>query len=114
MCWSTAPRRCSPLTTGSSASVQVTTTDAVASIHVGRHRIVFSTPDDFATMHPELDFDPSFPLPGIVSLEFRIDRRERTAECLTRRQVPFSAMPDGSLAVAADIADGAILFFAEG
>ncbi len=93
--------------------VQVTTTDAVASVHIGRHRIVFSTPDDFATMHPGLDFDPSFPLPGIVSLEFRIDRRERAAECLTRRQVPFVAMPDGSLAVAAEATDGAILFFAE-
>ena len=94
--------------------VQVTTTDAVASVHVGRHRIVFSTPDDFATMHPGLDLDPNFPLPGIVSLDFRIDRRERAAEWLTRRQVPFAAMPDGSLAIAADIADGAILLFAEG
>src|SRR6266566_9321809 len=31
---------------------QVTTTDAVACVHVGRHRIVFSTPDDFLAMHP--------------------------------------------------------------
>jgi catechol 2,3-dioxygenase-like lactoylglutathione lyase family enzyme len=91
--------------------VQVTTTDAVASVHVGRHSIVFSTPDDFATMHPGLDLDPNFPLPGIVSIEFRIDRQDRAADWLRRQQVPFVAMPDGSLAVAAAAADGAIVFF---
>ena len=41
---------------------QVTTTDAVVSIHVGRHRIVFSTPDDFVAMHPTLELASDFPL----------------------------------------------------
>jgi hypothetical protein len=49
---------------------QVTTTDAVACIHVGRHRIVFSTPDDFSTMHPALDLDRDFPLPRTISLSW--------------------------------------------
>lgn len=90
---------------------QVTTTDAVASVHAGPHRIVFSTPDDFSTMYPALDVAPDFALPGIVSAEFAVARREDTADCLTRRQVSFEELPDGSLVVPAREASGAILFF---
>ncbi len=94
--------------------VQVTTTDAVASIHVGRHRLVFSTPDDFQTMHPGLDLQRDFPLPGIVALELGIERRERAAGHLTRHQVGFYEMPGGTLVVPAGEATGAILFLSEG
>ena len=90
---------------------QVTTTDAVACVHVGPHRIVFSTPDDFSTMYPALDIASDFPLPGIVSVEFGVARREDTADYLTREQVPFEGLPDGSLVVPAREASGAILFF---
>jgi len=93
---------------------QVTTTDTVASIHVGRHRIVFSTPDDFATMHPGIGLDPDFALPGIVSLELSIERGGATADYLTQRQVTFGELPDGSLFIPASEANGAILFLAEG
>jgi hypothetical protein len=92
---------------------QVTTTDAVACVHVGRHRILFSTPDDFSTMHPALDLDPDFPLPGIISLEFGVERREDTADYLTQWQIAFSEIADGSLVVPASEANGAILFFSE-
>jgi hypothetical protein len=90
---------------------QVTTTDAVATVHVGPHRIVFSTPDDFSTMYPALEVAPDFALPGIVSVEFGIARREDTADCLNRRQVPFEELPDGSLVVPAREASGVIVFF---
>ncbi len=90
---------------------QVTTTDAIASIHVGPHRIVFSTPDDFSTMYPALDIASDFALPGIVSVEFGVARREDTADYLTRRQVPFEELPEGSVVVPARVASGAILFF---
>jgi hypothetical protein len=92
---------------------QVTTTDAVASLHVGRHRIVFSTPDDFVTMHPTLDLAPEFPLPGIVALELGVDRYDATADYLRGSQIAFDEMPDGSLVVPAHEASGAILFFSE-
>ena len=92
---------------------QVTTTDAVACVHVGRHRIVFSTPDDFVTMHPALDLDPDFPLPGIISLELAIERRDHTADYFTQWQIAFDEMPDGGLIVPAREANGAMLFFSE-
>jgi hypothetical protein len=90
---------------------QVTTTDAVASVHVGPHWIVFSTPDDFSTMYPALEVASDFPLPGIVSVEFAVPRLEGTADYLTRRQIPFEELPDGSLVVPARETSGAILFF---
>jgi hypothetical protein len=91
----------------------VTTTDAVVSIRAGRHRIVFSTPDDFVTMHPTLDLDPDFPLPGIISLELGVASREETAGFFDRTQITFSEMPDGSVALPSSAANGAILFFSE-
>jgi catechol 2,3-dioxygenase-like lactoylglutathione lyase family enzyme len=93
---------------------QVTTTDAVVAIHLGRHRIVFSTPDDFLTMHPALGLAADFPLPGIISLELTVAARDHTADYLTQSRIAFNEMPDGSLAVPATQATGAILFLAEG
>ncbi len=93
--------------------VQVTTTDAVAAVHVGWQRIVFGTPDDFLTMHPGLELDRAFPLPGIAALELGVERLEQTAIHLTRAQIDFVQMPDGDLAVPAREATGAILLFSE-
>lgn len=93
--------------------VQVTTTDAVATVHVGRQRIVFATPDDFRTMHPGLELDPGFPLPGIVALELGVARLEDTARHLSEAEVAFARMPDGDLAVPAREATGAIVLFTE-
>jgi Glyoxalase-like domain len=93
---------------------QVTTTDAVACVHVGRQRIVFSTPDDFSTMHPALDLDRDFPLPGTISLELAVERRDDTVDYLTRWQIAFDEMPDGSLVVPPREASGVMLFFSEG
>jgi hypothetical protein len=64
-------------------------------------------------MHPGLDLDPDFPLPGIISLELGIDRRDRTADYLARWQIAFDEMPDSTLVVPAREANGAILFFSE-
>ena len=92
---------------------QVATTDGVVCIHVGGHRIVFSTPDDFRTMNPALDLDPEFPLPGIVGLELSVARREETAEFLERSRIAHGEMADGSFVVPASEATGAILFLPE-
>jgi catechol 2,3-dioxygenase-like lactoylglutathione lyase family enzyme len=92
----------------------VTTTDTVATVHIGRHRIVFSTPDDFVTMHPGIGLDPDSPVPGIVALELGIAHRNDTADCLRKRQIPFDELPDAILCVPASEANNAILFFSEG
>jgi hypothetical protein len=92
---------------------EVTTTDAVASIRIGPHRLLLATPDDFATMHPGVDLDPGFPVPGIAALELDVTRREATADYLTQWQIAFDELPDGRLAIPAKEANGTILFFAE-
>jgi hypothetical protein len=90
---------------------QVTTTDAVIALRVGRHRIMFSTPDDFLTMHPGLDLAADFAPPGIAALELAVRTPQRTAAYFAERGVGFAELPDGSLAVPADEANGAILIF---
>jgi catechol 2,3-dioxygenase-like lactoylglutathione lyase family enzyme len=92
---------------------EVTTTDAVAAVRVGPHRILFATPDDFETMHPGIDLDPDFPVPGIAALEIAVARRDATADYLAQWQIAFAELPDGRLAVPAREANGTILFFAE-
>ncbi len=92
---------------------EVTTTDAVALVRAGRHRLMFATPDDFETMHPGVPLAADFPTPGIAALELVVAHRSQTADHLTRGQVPFTALPDGRLAVPAREANGTILFFVE-
>jgi hypothetical protein len=92
---------------------EVTTTDAVASVRVGPHRILFSTPDDFETMHPGVDLDPDFAVPGIAALELAVSDRDRAADHFAQWQVDYDELPDGRLAVPAREANGTILFFSE-
>jgi catechol 2,3-dioxygenase-like lactoylglutathione lyase family enzyme len=92
---------------------EVTTTDAVACVRIGPHRILFSTGDDFETMHPGVDLDPDFPAPGIAAIELITAEVARTADYLRRREVAFDRLPDGRIAIPAREANGAILFFAE-
>jgi catechol 2,3-dioxygenase-like lactoylglutathione lyase family enzyme len=93
---------------------EVTTTDAVASVRVGAHRILFATADDFETMHPGVDLDPDFSAPGIAAIELATADIARTADYLRRRQVGFAMLADGRIAVPACEATGTILLFAEG
>jgi len=92
---------------------EVTTTDAVACVRVGGHRILFSTADDFETMHPGIDLDLDFPTPGIAALELLTTDISRTTDYLRRQRVAFDALPDGRIAVPAREANGTILFFGE-
>ncbi len=92
---------------------EVTTTDAVACVRVGPHRILFSTADDFETMHPGIDLAPDFPAPGIAAIELATSGIARTAGYLRTQQVAFDALPDGRIVVPAREANGTILFFVE-
>ncbi|MGE0257595.1 MAG: VOC family protein [Alphaproteobacteria bacterium] len=93
---------------------EVTTTDAVASVQVGAHRILFATPDDFETMHPGIDLALDFPAPGIAALELATADVTKTADYLKERRIDFTMLPDRRIAVPAREATGTILFFAEG
>ena len=93
---------------------EVTTTDAVASVQVGAHRILFASPDDFETMHPGIDLVLDFPAPGIAALELATADIAQTADYLEEQRVDFTTLPDGRIAVPAREATGTILFFAEG
>lgn len=90
---------------------QVTTTDAVVAVRVGRHRIMFSTPDDFLTMHPGLDLAPDFALPGIAALELAVRSPGETAAYFAGQGIAFTTLSDGSLTVPAEAANGTILMF---
>jgi len=92
---------------------EVTTTDAVAAVRLGPHRILFATADDFETMHPAIELDPGFPVPGIAALEIAVAGRDATADYLAQWQIAFDELPDGRLVVPAREANGTILFFAE-
>jgi len=92
---------------------EVTTTDAVASVRAGPHGILFSTPDDFMTMHPGIEIDADFPLPGIAALELAVASRDATADYLAQWQISFNEPPDGRLTVPAEEANGTVLFLTE-
>ena len=93
---------------------EVTTTDAVARVRTGRQGLVFATPDDFLIMHPGIELDPNFLLPGIAALELAVASRERTADYLTQWQIGFDEMPGGTLSVPAREANGTVILFSEG
>ena len=92
---------------------EVTTTDAVTSVRAGPHRLVFMTPDDFATMHPGISLAADFPIPGIAALELAVADRDLTANHLRRQGIAYDDLPKGRLAVLAREANGTVLFFTE-
>jgi catechol 2,3-dioxygenase-like lactoylglutathione lyase family enzyme len=93
---------------------EVTTTDAVAAIRTGPHRLLFMTEDDFETMHPGIALSADFPIPGIAAVELAIANPDETADYLTQWQVAFDEMPDGRLIVPAEEANGTILILSGG
>lgn len=93
---------------------EVTTTDALASVRSGPHRIFLASPDDFTTMHPGIELAADFPVPGIAALELAVTSQGQTADYLTQWHIPFDELPDGRLAIPAKEANGTILLFAEG
>jgi hypothetical protein len=64
-------------------------------------------------MHPALDLDPDFPLPGIVALELVVDRWDETVNFLDESRIAHLELPGGSAVVPASEASGTILFFSD-
>lgn len=91
---------------------RVMTTDAGLRVEVGTQRITFSTPDDFRTLHPGLDLDPDFPLPGIAALDIAVRDLDETTSFLERARVTVIRLP-GHPVVPPVEANETALFFAQ-
>jgi len=83
-------------------------------VTLGRHRLLFWTADGFRARFPGDDRGPDFPLPGVAALELRVADRELTADYLTQWQIAFDERRDGTIAVPAREANGALLLFSAG
>ena len=92
----------------------VTMTDAVLTVHVGDHRLIFATPDDISALYPEADIALDRPLPAMAALSLVSSDLARTADHLTQWQVAHDQAADGTLVVPAEEANGALLVIARG
>jgi catechol 2,3-dioxygenase-like lactoylglutathione lyase family enzyme len=93
---------------------EVVTTDAVLTVHVGSHRLVFATPDDLSALYPEAEFALDRPLPAMAALSLLSRDLGRTADHLTQWQVAHEEAHDGTLLVPLEEANGAVLIIARG
>jgi catechol 2,3-dioxygenase-like lactoylglutathione lyase family enzyme len=89
----------------------VNTTDDVLTIHVGTHRIIFVTPDDFSALYPEADVDLNRPLPVPAAVMLESHDLTLTADHLTRGRVAHEQLADGTILVPPAEATGALLIF---
>jgi catechol 2,3-dioxygenase-like lactoylglutathione lyase family enzyme len=92
-------------------AANVHTTDDILTLRVGRHRILFATPEDFAAMYPELDLDERATVPFIALLTLTVKDPEATVDYLTSWQIPYEATADRRVLVPAGEANGAALEF---
>jgi len=92
---------------------QVNGVAGTLAVRIGRHRLVFATPDQFRAGHPGVVLPADFPMPGIAALELAVRSRKRTAAFLQKEGVVFDELPDGRLAVAPGEANGTIILFAD-
>jgi hypothetical protein len=83
-------------------------------VHVGAHRIVFATPDDFAALYPAAEFALARPLPAMAAVTLRARDLGRTADHLTQWHVAFEELADGTLLVPPEEATGTLLVFVRG
>jgi hypothetical protein len=89
----------------------VHTTDDIVTVRVGPHRILFAAAEDFAAMYPEIDIDERATAPFIAVLTLKTIDPEATIDYLTSWQIPYDALPDRRVLVAAEEANGAALEF---
>jgi catechol 2,3-dioxygenase-like lactoylglutathione lyase family enzyme len=89
----------------------VNRTDNVLTVHVGRHTIVFATPDDLSALQPDLDEADIPPPPAIILMTLASADLEKTADYLTQWQIEHDCHGGRSIVVPAAMATGAALEF---
>src|SRR5260370_42148615 len=87
------------------------TTDDILTLRVGRHRILFATPEDFAAMYPEIEIAEPAAAPFIALLTLTVSDPEATVDYLTEWQIAHHALADPRVLVPAAEANGAVLEF---
>jgi len=92
----------------------VVTTDAVLTVHVGGHRLVFATPDDMSALYPEAEIALDRRLPAMAALSLVSRDIGHTADHLAQWQVMYEEAGDGTLLVPPEEASGALLIIAAG
>jgi catechol 2,3-dioxygenase-like lactoylglutathione lyase family enzyme len=92
-------------------AANVSATDALLTVRLGRHHIVFASEDDFGVMHPELE-PPSASQGPIAAITLRSRDIAVTSEYLTSWQIEYEMADDGSLVVPAKEASGVAIEFA--
>jgi hypothetical protein len=92
---------------------QVTEAGGALTVKLGRHRLMFTTAEQFRAGHPGVAVPADFPMPGIVAVELAVRSRKRTATYLAKSGVVFDELPDGRLAVAPGEANGTVILFVD-
>src|SRR5258708_36958086 len=90
-------------------SVQMT--DDIVPVHVGRQRLIFAGPEDFAALYPEIEPDPRLAAPFIALLTVSVGDIEATTDHLANWHIAFEAAAHGRLLVPPEEASGTHLEF---
>jgi hypothetical protein len=89
----------------------VHTTDAILTVRVGPHRLLFAGAEDFAAMYPEIELAEGWAPPFIAVLTLSVVDPEATIDYLTSWQIDYQPVADGRVLVPQEEANGAVLEF---
>lgn len=89
-----------------------TPTDDVLAARAGKTALIFATPDDFATLYPEVEPPPDDALPLPAALTIAVADPAQTARLLDAGGVAYMREAKGALVVTPDHAHGVALEFA--
>ncbi|WP_298727096.1 VOC family protein [uncultured Ferrovibrio sp.] len=85
-------------------------TDRMIAARIGGETILFVTPDDLATLFPDLDHAPR-PTPYVAGMRFRVHNPEAAAAYFKAAGVTHERSLDGTVLVPAEAAHGCFLEF---
>lgn len=89
----------------------VNRTDNVLTVHAGRHRLVFATPDDLSALQPDLVEADIPPPPAIILMTLISADLDRTADYLTEWHIDHEQHGHHSIVVPPTLATGVALEF---
>jgi catechol 2,3-dioxygenase-like lactoylglutathione lyase family enzyme len=91
-------------------NARLTLTDDVLVLHIGVHRVLFTTLEDFCVLHPEANVvDTILPLPFPAAITLLTRDAAASADYLADWQIGFVETPDGSLVIPPWEASGVVL-----